>query len=245
MGQSATAPSVLKTRSSITECLLLDDRRRHVTFGNGHSESGEENSRARPIGESSQPMSAGPRSLMQEWRTQSSRTVLEFGKFGSVESHTVQVPDGTVIEDWIWFKVRHDLIEMSSDDTDTVWQTPSFVNVLARDNELRKWVVFRQVKYGISVAMGGETLASVGGYIEQGEDPLDAAKRELQEELGYTSDNWVALTPSGIVAGSGYRCHRRQPLVTATTGIRLQSRLRCGIPVPGIGCCAGGAFGQP
>ncbi|XXQ32451.1 Nudix hydrolase domain-containing protein [Plasmodiophora brassicae] len=151
-------------------------------------------------------MSAGPRSLMQEWRTQSSRTVLEFGKFGSVESHTVQVPDGTVIEDWIWFKVRHDLIEMSSDDTDTVWQTPSFVNVLARDNELRKWVVFRQVKYGISVAMGGETLASVGGYIEQGEDPLDAAKRELQEELGYTSDNWVALTPSGIVADCNRGC---------------------------------------
>ncbi|CEP03395.1 unnamed protein product (mitochondrion) [Plasmodiophora brassicae] len=133
-------------------------------------------------------MSAGPRSLMQEWRTQSSRTVLEFGKFGSVESHTVQVPDGTVIEDWIWFK------------------TPSFVNVLARDNELRKWVVFRQVKYGISVAMGGETLASVGGYIEQGEDPLDAAKRELQEELGYTSDNWVALTPSGIVADCNRGC---------------------------------------
>jgi len=48
---------------------------------------------------------------------------------------------------------------------------------------------FRQVKYGIQ----GDTLAVVGGYIEQGEEPLAAAKRELREETGYEAPDWTLL----------------------------------------------------
>jgi ADP-ribose pyrophosphatase len=36
-------------------------------------------------------------------------------------------------------------------------------------------------------------LALVGGYIKPGESPLEAAKRELREETGYSSDEWVEL----------------------------------------------------
>jgi ADP-ribose pyrophosphatase len=33
-----------------------------------------------------------------------------------------------------------------------------------------------------------------GGRVETDEDPLEAAKRELLEETGYTSDNWALLS---------------------------------------------------
>ena len=37
------------------------------------------------------------------------------------------------------------------------------------------------------------TLAPVGGYIDEGEQPLAAAKRELLEETGYKSRQWEHL----------------------------------------------------
>ncbi|HNB50709.1 MAG TPA: NUDIX hydrolase, partial [Anaerolineales bacterium] len=36
-------------------------------------------------------------------------------------------------------------------------------------------------------------LAPVGGMIEPGEAPLDAAKRELLEEMGYEASEWISL----------------------------------------------------
>ena len=36
-------------------------------------------------------------------------------------------------------------------------------------------------------------MAPVGGMLEPDETPLDAAKRELLEEMGYESSNWVNL----------------------------------------------------
>jgi ADP-ribose pyrophosphatase len=51
------------------------------------------------------------------------------------------------------------------------------------------FLCFRQRKYGVPKPM----LALVGGYIEPGESPLAAAQRELREETGYASDDWVDL----------------------------------------------------
>jgi ADP-ribose pyrophosphatase len=104
---------------------------------------------------------------MLPWKTLSRRTILDYNKFLSVEAHTVELPDGRVIEDWPWVV------------------TPDFVNVAAV-TEAGEFLLFRQTKYSIP----GLTLATVGGYLEPGEEPLAAAQRELREETGYAAPDW-------------------------------------------------------
>jgi ADP-ribose pyrophosphatase len=109
---------------------------------------------------------------MQPWKTLARRQALrpDDGRFLTVESHTVQLPDGQVIEDWPW------LI------------TPDYINVVV-ETEAEEFVCFRQTKY----AAEGVTLAIVGGYLEPGEEPLSAARRELLEETGYEAPSWTFL----------------------------------------------------
>jgi ADP-ribose pyrophosphatase len=107
---------------------------------------------------------------MQPWRTRSRRTILKHSKYLSVESHAVELPDGRIIEDWPWLAM------------------PDFANVVAV-TEAGLFLVFRQTKYAVE----GTTLAPVGGYLEPGEDALDAAKRELLEEMGYEAPQWTLL----------------------------------------------------
>ncbi len=107
---------------------------------------------------------------MINWKTLSKSPVLSFGKWLEVEDRTVETPNGQVIEHWPWVI------------------TPDYVNVLAVD-EAGRFLVFRQGKYGLD----GESLAPIGGYIEPGEEPLAAARRELLEETGYVASEWVHL----------------------------------------------------
>lgn len=107
---------------------------------------------------------------MQSWKTLSRRTILDCGKFLRVENHTVELPDGRVLSEWPW------LI------------TPDYINVVAV-TEAGEFLCFRQTKY----AVGGISLAPVGGYVEPGEEPLAAAQRELLEETGYQAADWIDL----------------------------------------------------
>jgi len=107
---------------------------------------------------------------MLAWKTLARETVLDRGNFLRVEDHTVQLPDGRIIEHWPWVI------------------TPDYINVIVLTTD-RQFLCFRQNKYSIE----GTGLAPIGGYIEPGEEPLIAAKRELLEETGYEATEWLSL----------------------------------------------------
>ncbi len=117
---------------------------------------------------------------MESWKTLSRRVILDYSKFLSVEEHQVELPDGQVIVDWPWVV------------------TPDFVNVVA-ETENGQFLCFRQTKYAIE----GTSLAAIGGFLEPGEDPLEAAKRELLEETGYEAATWVPLGNYRVDANRG------------------------------------------
>lgn|GEM_PF-126248 len=65
-------------------------------------------------------------------------------------------------------------------------------------------IVVEQFRHGIDMA----SLEVPGGVCEPGEDPLDAAKRELLEETGHSSNNWLnlgACSPNPAIQNN--RCH--------------------------------------
>jgi ADP-ribose pyrophosphatase len=107
---------------------------------------------------------------LRVWETVSKETILHHNKFLTVENHVVKLPDGEIIPDWSWVII------------------PSAAIVLAVTED-EKFLCFRQTKYAIE----GTSLAPVGGMLESNEQPIDAAKRELLEEMGYASSDWVSL----------------------------------------------------
>ena len=62
------------------------------------------------------------------------------------------------------------------------------VTILPIDDDGRVHLV-RQFRY----ALGAESLEAPAGGIDEGEEPLDAAKRELKEEMGIEADAWEPL----------------------------------------------------
>jgi 8-oxo-dGTP pyrophosphatase MutT (NUDIX family) len=98
----------------------------------------------------------------------------------SVSLHEVQfdsVAAGPILNDWLWVDY-HDRI-----------------NVLVQhngnnDSKERRFLVFEQTKYALE---GRQSLAIVGGIIEPNEPPLQAAQREVDEEMRLRCDTYHFL----------------------------------------------------
>jgi ADP-ribose pyrophosphatase len=94
--------------------------------------------------------------------------------------HRVRLPSGEVIEDWPWVV------------------TPDFVTIVAVTAS-GDFMCFRQPKYAVE----GSSLAAIGGYLDAGEAPLTAAKRELLEETGCEAGQWTCLGSFAVDGNRG------------------------------------------
>jgi 8-oxo-dGTP pyrophosphatase MutT (NUDIX family) len=87
-----------------------------------------------------------------------------------VGDERVALPDGREIDGFLWIRTR------------------DFAAIVAITPE-REVVLLRSYKHGTRVV----SLAVPAGYVEDGEQPLAAAQRELREETGYESSDWASL----------------------------------------------------
>lgn len=93
-----------------------------------------------------------------------------------------------------WLNVRQDRVLLPNGtelDDFYILEYPDWVCIIAQTSE-GKYVIERQYRHGVEK----ECYELCAGKVEKGEDPLDAAKRELLEETGYSSDDWTFLCKS-------------------------------------------------
>lgn len=88
-----------------------------------------------------------------------------------------------------WLTARKDKVRMPNgvvNDEHWVLEYPEWVNVIAITTD-GKFVMEHQYRHGLRCC-GYELCA---GVVEDGEDPLDAGKRELYEETGFGGGKWT------------------------------------------------------
>ena len=100
--------------------------------------------------------------------------------------------DRSAIYDSPYMKVWEDKVEMSSGvvvDDYSVVDLPDGVTVIATDKD-NNMLLFNEYKY----AVDDYVLTFPAGGIDAGETPEQAAKKELLEETGYSSDEVEVIT---------------------------------------------------
>lgn len=106
---------------------------------------------------------------MKKWELIKSEMALN-EKWYKVRKDTVKLPNGKVMDDY-FLGLRGDYVQM----------IPIFEN--------GDILMVKQYKHGV----GDFTLELPAGMMNESENPLACAKRELQEETGYEGSNWKEL----------------------------------------------------
>lgn len=87
-----------------------------------------------------------------------------------------------------WLTARVDKVELPNGVIHPeyyILEYPSWVNIIAITSE-GKFVMVEQYRHGLADVF----TELVAGVAEKGEEPLQAARRELLEETGYGNGNW-------------------------------------------------------
>lgn len=118
--------------------------------------------------------------MSESWLSLGKRELLRVDKRLAVFAEHIRLPDGREVEDYIH-----------------IW-TPDFSSIVAQVPDGRL-ICERQYKHGPRRMI----LSLPAGALEDGESPLDGAKRELLEETGYVSDDWQFLSRRDMQANAG------------------------------------------
>lgn len=91
-----------------------------------------------------------------------------------------------------WLTARRDKVQLPSGTVHPeyyILEYPSWINVIAITADGR-FLMVEQYRHGLQ----GVFTELVAGVMEAGEEPVEAAKRELMEETGYGNGEWELLT---------------------------------------------------
>lgn len=87
-----------------------------------------------------------------------------------------------------WLTARRDRLRLPNGrihEEYYILEYPEWVNVIAITKE-GEFVMVEQYRHGL----GDVFVELCAGVVEEGEDPLEAAKRELKEETGFSGGEW-------------------------------------------------------
>ena len=116
---------------------------------------------------------------LESWETLKRNLVLDRSPWMQVFEDDIQLPDGRIIAGYLRL------------------ETPGYVMIVAVRSDACIGLI-RSYKRGVD----GVDIQPPAGMREDGESPLDAAKRELLEELGCQAETWREL--GGFVLSGNY-----------------------------------------
>ena len=119
-----------------------------------------------------------PKSQLKPWQIIESKEVFADPPWVRLSVEKVRMPNGRVVEDFYQIQLRE------------------YAVIVAYTADERV-IAERQYKHAVRRVC----LAFPAGYLEEGEEPLQAAHRELLEETGYVADEWH-LFGSFVVDGN-------------------------------------------